>query len=164
MTVFYSNNARGFFPAAMRAAYESAGTWPDDGIEVSTEDEALLRDALSSGAIIQEKFEGEWKITSRPAAPFGELAAPYLTKLRQVRDDILNRLAGIGFAAMAANDAATVQHVLEVRQALLDITVAPAILAATDLDGLTAAMKAAYASIIATAAPIIREAFDPAAI
>ena len=105
MTTLYSNKARGFFPADMQAAYEAAGTWPADGVEVTPEDEAKLRAAIAAGATIRKKSGGKWDITAPPPLPFAVLAAPYLASVRQTRDAILNRLAGIGFAAMADGDA-----------------------------------------------------------
>jgi len=107
--------------------------------------------------------DGAWKIVDDvliDAPPFSVVVAAYLATVRAIREQVLNRLAGIGFAALLASDTAVAMAAATARQALLDITVAPAVLAATDIEGMTTAMKAAYAAIIAAAPPVIREAFD----
>lgn len=162
MSVFYSNKARGFFPGAMRAAYEAAGTWPADGVEVTREDEAMLRDAICAGATIRKQSGGKWDITAPPPPPFAVLAAPYLASVRQTRDAILNRLAGIGFAAMASGDAGTVQTIAAARACLLDITICPTVAAAQDMETLQAAVSAEFARIAATLSDEARRAFDEA--
>jgi hypothetical protein len=111
MTTFYSNKVRGFFPADMQAAYEAAGTWPADGIAVTPEDETVLREAIAAGATIRKKSGGKWDISAPPPPPFAVQAAPYLASVRQRRGAILNRLAGIGFAAMADGDTDTASGV-----------------------------------------------------
>ena len=162
MTIFYSNATRGFYPAAMRADYEHAGTWPADGVEVTPDDEAMLREAISAGATICKKSGGKWTITAPPPPPFAVLAAPYLATVRQTRDAILNRLAGIGFAAMADGDADTVQAIAAARAWLLDITICPTVAAAQDIEVLQAAVSAEYARIAATLSDEARRAFDDA--
>ncbi|TNC77546.1 hypothetical protein FHI69_09430 [Janthinobacterium lividum] len=162
MPMFYSNKARGFFPGAMRAAYEAAGTWPADGVEVTLDDEAMLRDAISTGATIRKKSGGKWDITAPPPPPFAVLAVPFLASVRQTRDAILNRLAGIGFAAMASGDAATAQAVATARTCLLDITVCPGVAAAQDIESLQVAVSAEFARIADTLSGEARRAFDDA--
>lgn len=84
---------------------------------------------------------------------------PLLRIVRAGREIALNRLAGIGFVARENHDNALVLAVMDARQALLDITKVPAVLAATDDASLTAAVGAAYAAIIAAAPVEIRNAF-----
>ncbi|MGX9714549.1 hypothetical protein ACWYXJ_09825 [Janthinobacterium lividum] len=163
MTTLYSNKARGFFPADMQAAYEAAGTWPADGVEVTPEDEVMLREAISAGATIRKKSGGKWDITAPPPLPFAVLAAPYLASVRQTRDAILNRLAGIGFAAMADGDADTVQAIAAARTWLLDITICPTVAAAQDIEALQAAVSAEFARIAAMLSGEARRAFDDTA-
>lgn len=162
MPVFYSNKARGFFPGAMRAVYEAAGTWPADGVEVTLDDEAMLRDAICAGATIRKKSGDKWDITAPAPLPFAVLAAPYLASVRKTRDAILNRLAGIGFAAMASGDAGTVQAITAARAWLLDITICPAVAAAQDIAALQAAVDTEFARIAATLPDEARRAFDEA--
>ncbi|MDO8039517.1 hypothetical protein [Janthinobacterium sp. SUN137] len=158
MSVRYSPSTGFFYP--INIEYQDI---PSDVFEVSEADHLAAHTARASGGSF-EFAEGILCITPPAAIPYAQVCAAYLDTVRALRDGILNRLAGIGFAAMGTSDAETVKGVLEARQALLDITIAPIVLAATDLDTLTAAMKSTYAAIIAAAPPIIREAFDPGAI
>ena len=158
MPIRYSPSTGYFYPTSIE--YQDI---PLDVIEVSEADHLAAHTTRASGGSF-EFAEGILCITPPVAIPYAQVRAAYLDTVRVRREGILNRLAGIGFAAMGASDADTVKGVLEARQALLDITVAPLVLAATDLDTLTAAMKSTYAAIIAAAPPVIREAFDPAAI
>ena len=161
-TMYFSSNTRGFYPEQMRADYDAAGTWPDDAVEVSTEDEARLREAIAASASIRMTAGGKWKITAAPPPPFAVLAAPVLASVRQVRDAILNRLAGIGFAAMADGDADTVQAIAAARTCLLDITTCPTVSAARTLDVLQAAVSAEFQRIADTLPQEARRAFDDA--
>ena len=158
--MYFSNTTRGFYPEQMRADYDAAGTWPDDAVEVSSEDEARLREAIAACASIRMTAGGKWKITAAPPPPFAVLAAPVLTSVRQTRDAILNRLAGIGFAAMADGDADTVQAIAAARAWLLDITICPMVAAAQDIEALQATINAEYARIAATLSGEARRAFD----
>ena len=162
MTIFYSNTTRGFYPEDMRADYEQAGTWPADGVEVTPDDEAMLREAITAGATIRKKSGGKWSITAPPPPPFTVLAAPYLASVRQARDAILNRLAGIGFAAMASGDVATAQAVAAARTCLLDITTCPTVAAAQDIEALQAAVSAEFQRIADALPDEARRAFDDA--
>lgn len=163
MNKVFSITTRAFYAIDMRADYEAAGTWPADAIDVSSNDEDKLRAAISAGAGIKRLASGGWKITAPPAPSFATLAAPYLASVRQVRDAILNRLAGIGFAAMADGDAGTVQAIAAARTWLLDITTCPTIAAAQDIEALQAAVNAEYARIAATLTGEARRAFDDTA-
>ncbi|MDN2699322.1 hypothetical protein O0882_23680 [Janthinobacterium sp. SUN073] len=162
MTIFYSNAIRGFYPAAMRADYERAGTWAADAVEVTPEDEAMLREAITAGATIRKKSGGKWTITAPPPPPFAVLAAPTLASVRQTRDAILNRLAGIGFAAMASGDTATAQAIATARTCLLDITTCPTVAAAQDIEALQAAVNAEFQRIAEALPNEARRAFDDA--
>lgn len=82
-----------------------------------------------------------------------------LWKLREARELVLNRLAGIGFAAYAGGDTATVTACLAARLSLLGMTTLPAVTAATDEQQLLAALFAAYMDIVAAAPPQLVSAF-----
>lgn len=87
----------------------------------------------------------------------------YLAEVRTLREQLLNRLGGIGFRALATGNQATVDAVVSASQALLDITKAPAVTAAWtayDLDALKAAVKAEYATIVGGVPPELVNAFD----
>ena len=70
------------------------------------------------------------------------------TTFREDREGYLNRLSGIGFAAQNETRPDIVQHVLNVRQGLLDLTAQPSVLAATTVVGLQQAMLVQYATIL----------------
>jgi hypothetical protein len=84
----------------------------------------------------------------------------YLGEVRDLREKILNRLAGIGMAALVADDQDTVGACVTARQRLLDITKIPGAVAATDLPSLEAAVKQEYASIVASVPVELVNAFN----
>lgn len=85
-----------------------------------------------------------------------------LYRARALREECLNRLAGIGLIALADGDSATVAAVKTARQSLLDITNLPAVKAATNNAELTVAITAAYAAIVAACPVGLRSAFKDA--
>jgi hypothetical protein len=110
-----------------------------------------------------------WEIVNEdPALPLLEeqhtqACNDYLNTVRSLREQILNRLAGIGLAAFVAGDQPTVDAVLTARQRLLDITKIPdalAAYAARDLAAMELAVKTEYAAIVASVPPSLVNAFD----
>ena len=92
-----------------------------------------------------------------------DLMDGYLGEVRDMRERLLNRLAGIGAAAIVSGDAATQQAFVQARQRLLDITKIPdALVAYTagNLPALQAAVKKEYVAIVAAAPPSLTKAFD----
>ncbi|MDZ5633924.1 hypothetical protein [Janthinobacterium sp. GMG1] len=162
--VFYSMKSRGFYPESMRSAYDAAGSWPDDAVQIPANEFANMQAAVAEGAAVQIDSDGHFIVMVRPPTPYSQLAAAFLDSVRLVREAVLNRLAGIGFAAMITGDTDVVGGVIKARQALLDITAAPAVVAASDIAALTAAVQVEYQAIISAAMPIIRDAFDPSAL
>lgn len=160
MKKFYSKTTGGFYPEGMRADYEAAGTWPADGVEITDDEHAALIDGQSAGKRIIAGADGRPVLSDPPTVPFAQIAAAYLNTVRITREGILNRISGIGFAAMADGDTATVDGIVTARQALLDITHAPGVLAATDADELKTAVLAAYKAIASAAPASIRSAFN----
>ncbi len=132
---------------------------PDDLIDVEESDQTRV---LSRSPGETFSFDADGMLTIHPAAevPFGQIAAAYLGEVRAIRESILNRLAGIGFGAMAANDLPAVSAIATAREALLDITKVPAVLAATDLAALKAAVLAEYRRIVMAAPTAVQKAFD----
>lgn len=143
MTTFFSAATSGFYSEELRAAYDAAGTWPSDAIEIDAGLEATLRAALAVGATI-EYLSGDWSVTPPPAIPFSEIAAPRLASFRQNREIALNRLSGIGFAALLAADADHAREIAAVRNSLLGIPSIPAVRDALTLPDLDAALDAAW--------------------
>jgi len=146
MRNFYSMSTGGFYPASKQADYEQAGTWPEDAIAVTPEEEAALR----TSTLVDESFAA--------------LSARYFDSVRTAREVVLNRLAGIGMAALANDDTAAVQAIHMARADLLDITSCAAVLAAPDIAALQAAVSAEYARIAATLPDEARRAYSDAGI
>jgi hypothetical protein len=95
-----------------------------------------------------------------PAQAWARVAAAYLVTVRETREAILNRLAGIGVAAILADDTATSQAVATARLALLAITDDAGVVAASNIDALKGAVLAAYKAIAKAAPAELRKAFD----
>jgi hypothetical protein len=146
MRNFYSKATGGFYPESKRAVYETAGTWPEDATAVTPKEEAALR----TSTLVDESFAA-WSVR-------------YFDSVRTTREVVLNRLAGIGMAALASDDTAVVQAIHMARADLLDITSCAAVLAAQDIAALQAAVNAEYARIAATLPDEGRRAFADAGI
>ncbi|WP_317201496.1 hypothetical protein [Janthinobacterium sp.] len=160
MTTFYSAKTGGFYPAEDRSAYEQAGTWPDDGVEIALDDRDALLAGQASGQRIVADEVGRPVLAPPPAIPYGQSKSEYLAAVRAIREQILNRLVGIGMAALLGADTTLAQAVATARQALLNITTAQAVLAATDVDGLKAAVRDTFRAIVAAAPAALVRAFD----
>lgn len=158
MSTFFSATSRGFYSDALRVDYDLAGTWPSDAIEVDPETEVALRAALATGAAIEHAGQ-EWRVTPPLAIPFSVLAAPQMDAFRQNREIALNRLNGLGFAALLSNNSGHAQEIAAVRSNLLSVPEVPAVRDAEDLDALGAALATAWAEAYAgTTAPEIATA------
>lgn len=156
---FFSKTTLGFYSLSARALYDAQGSWPADAVQVSEEVADIIHAAIAAGSSVDFDASGDLVVTPAPVPPFGPVAAAYLDTVRAVREQILNRLAGIGMAALLASDSTTAQAAGAARQALLDITKAPAVLAATDPDGLKAAVLSTYRAIVAAAPAALVKAF-----
>ena len=82
-----------------------------------------------------------------------ELLARAKDELRALRVPILNAVTGIGWRASMTGNTALANEAAALAEALLDITAAPALNAATTYDDMRAAGVAAYKRIAATASP-----------
>ncbi|OFJ49194.1 hypothetical protein BA896_010220 [Janthinobacterium lividum] len=154
MTVRYSPSTGFFYPTSIE--YQHI---PSDVFEVSEADHLAAHTARASGGSF--KFvKGTLRITPPPAIPYAQLSVPYLDTVRARRDAILNRLAGIGFAAMANGDAGTVRAITAARECLLDITICPTVAASQDMETLQAAISVEFARIAATLSDEAQRAFD----
>ena len=87
---------------------------------------------------------------------------PTLDRAREMREVCLNRLVGIGFTAAQTGDQATVDAVITARAELLQITDAPAVVAAQDEQALITALATGYAEIVASVPAGLRTAFRDA--
>ena len=132
---------------------------PDDAREVTPAHYEALFSAQAQGFDIVADASGNPVARQRASAPFSVLAERYLEATRKTRDAILNRLAGIGFAAMSDGDSATVAAIAAARLRLLDITTCAGVLAADDLDALRLAIADEYAQIAAALPEEAQRAF-----
>lgn len=103
------------------------------------------------------RFDYTWDGKQWNAAPWS--GEPILAKVREAREVVLNRLAGIGLAASAGGDSATLHACLAARTSLLNITTDAGVKAATDDASLTAALMKAYGAIVAAAPASAHKAF-----
>ena len=124
-------------------------SWGDDG--VIQFGAAMTQQQI---AAVQAVYDAHDPDAAPPWSPDATL-----WKLREARELVLNRLAGIGFAAFAGGDTATVNACLAARLSLLAMTTLPAVTAATDEQQLLAALFAAYMDIVAAAPPQLVGAF-----
>jgi hypothetical protein len=89
-----------------------------------------------------------WTVSAaKVQAAFAVAKDARIKAFRTEREVVLNRLIGIGFAAMQAADTATINGCLTARTALLDLPKHPNILAATTEAQLKQAFKVIYKGI-----------------
>jgi hypothetical protein len=137
----YEVDARDFINTAIKAGYVECGRAP---VECET-----------------------WNFTTdkwvmdqaKQAANFNAKADKHLQAVRALREQLLNRLSGLGYDALNEGDNAVVMATHAARRALRDITEAPAVVAATDIDQLQAAISTAYKAIVAAAPEPLQVAF-----
>lgn len=96
---------------------------------------------------------------AKAAAEVTASMAAVTAKFRSDREGFLNRLSGIGFAAQIAVRPDIVQHVLDVRRGLLDLTTQPTVLAATTEAELKTAMLTCYYTLLFGMPDEIKAAF-----
>lgn len=137
---------------------------PDDLIEVplAEYEAALVARAAGNGIGF---VDGQLVITPPEPIAFKVLADPFMVEVRATRELILNRLPGMWMAAQSAGNASTSKAIIDARQALLDITTHPDVVAAIEAEnyeGLRAAVKARYKAIVASVPVAVRTAFNAA--
>lgn len=103
---------------------------PDNSLHCIDPEHAHL---LPAGCVPITDEEAE---ALRPKPDAASIIEAKLSALRQAREAILNRLAGIAFAAQLTGDTATAEAFVPVRQGLLEITdglkdIAPELIDAT---------------------------------
>lgn len=152
--MFYSRSTSGFYATSVHGA----GV-PDDAVEISDELYRRLMVEQSAGKRITTDING-YPIASDPEIePAAQVLKRALVAIKQERAPILNALAGIGFDAIDANDAATQAAVAQARADLKAITDLPELLAATTYDEMKAAIMARYREIAAAAPTNVQTAF-----
>lgn len=131
---------------------------PSDLVPASDNDFSHAMEARAAGRQI-DYVDGAFVATAPPEVPFSTIAKQYMVEVRSLREPILNRLPGIGMAAMAMGDSATLEAVLSARTALLAITEAPGVSEAENLDSLKGAVLAEYRRIVAAAPHAVKTSF-----
>lgn len=85
--------------------------------------------------------------------------AAVLAQFRADREQLLNRLTGIGLAAKVNGDESTVVAIVAARQGLLDLPSASEVVAAKTPDALKVALKARYTALLAGVPASVKSAF-----
>lgn len=157
MTTRYAPSTGNFYPPDI----EYGVNLPADVIDITQEDydAAMNRPEGFSFHFIN----GQLVLAPPATIPFSAQSASYMAEVRVTREAMLNRLAGIGMAALVNGNTAGATEVATMRQALLDITEAPGVLAALqseDLLALRGAVKATYKAIASAAPEWLRNAFN----
>lgn len=157
MKTRYSPSTGTFYPLDI----DYGGNIPADIIEVPLAAHEEAMEARAAGNDID--FVGEKLVVLPPKpAPFIEQAAPLMAEIRSTREAILNRLAGMGVAAVISGNTEEADAVVAARQALLDITSAPLVMMAIkaeNVDALRAAFKTEYKAIVSAVPESLRNAF-----
>jgi hypothetical protein len=158
MKTRYSPSVKSFYPFDL----EYGDNLPSDVIEVTI---AEYEAAMARPNNMDFDFlDGQLVISAKPTPAFEPQRDGYMATVRTTREAILNRLAGLGFAAMADDNTQAVTAIKTARQALLDITSDPSVLASTTIEGLKVAVLARYKAIAAAVPVDIRTAFDKVAL
>ncbi|QOT74847.1 tail fiber assembly protein [Cupriavidus basilensis] len=118
MKTFYSKSTGGFYPEDLQDAYEAAGTWPGDLVEVAPEEYAALMAGQSAGKVIDANASGHPVAIDRPGPSDADIAA----NARASRDALL---AATDWTQLPDVPAATKAKFAAYRQALRDVPEQP---------------------------------------
>lgn len=151
--MFYSKETNGFYDPRINAEI------PADAVPISAEKHALLLAGNAQGKRIGANAKGQPVLFDAVPVPYAHSAAAYLNRIRAVREEVLNRLAGFGFAALQAGDTAGATALASARQALLDMPTCPGAAAAQDIGELVAAVSAEFDGIKAALPAAFQSAF-----
>lgn len=154
MKINFSSSIGSFYPLDI----DYGNNIPSD-VQIVDYDLYLQAMARPDGSTF-DIIDGALVITAAPVPDYAPQRDGYLVTVRATREQILNRLAGIGMAAIISADTPTAQGVATARLSLLGITTLPDVLAARNLDELKTAILAAYRSIVASAPAAVRSAFN----
>lgn len=152
--MYYSAQTGGFYSREIHG-----DAIPSDAIEISDATHAALMEGQAQGKRIAPGPAGGPVLIDAPAPSFALQRGAELDAFRELREGYLNRLTGIALAAQVESDADTLSAALAMRRGLLDMTEAPAVLAATNLEGLQAALKSEYAALVAQVPAKLRDEF-----
>lgn len=157
--MFYSASKNTWFDPVLRSDYEKIGLWPEDAKEYPPEVFEMTVSNRPINKIMVPGADGAPILTDPDPLPLSAIKSNFFEKVRTARETVLNRLAGIGLAAQISNDAVTVAKVITTRMALLNITSASEVNAATDEAELKSALLSEYQAIIAEAGEDLKNSF-----
>lgn len=129
---------------------------PNSG-EVFAYDTAEERERFGAAELVA-MTAAEVKAHLNPPASPADLAAE-LAAFRGLREGYLNRLTGIGLAAQLEGDADTLAAAVAMRRGLLDMTDAPAVVAASTREEIQTALKSGYAALVSAVPAKLRNEF-----
>jgi hypothetical protein len=158
MKTRYSAKTGAFYPLDIH--YPSG--LPADIIEVPLDHYEAAMAARAAGNAIAF-VGGKLIVTPPPPIPFEVQAEPFMAEVRTTREAILNRLAGMGMAALVDGDTSMAEAITQARRQLLDITEAPEVQAAISSENMPAledAVKVRYKAIAAGVPLEVRNAFN----
>lgn len=150
--VFFSKAEGGFYSDEIHG-----DDIPGDAVEITEEQHRYLINGQSQGKTIVGDKNGFPFLEDATSATWSP--EPTIARVRDAREVVLNRLAGIAVAAMAASKPDEVSACLAARDGLLGITSVTDVKSATDEQSLVAALESAYAAIIASAPESVIAAF-----
>lgn len=150
----YSASKNAFFHAEW-----SQGNMPADVIQLTHAEHAALLAGQAEGKQLVAGPGGRPVLLDRPGPVWADVQAAELAAFRELREGYLNRLTGIGLAAQLAGDTDTLAAAVAMRRGLLDMTEAPAVVAATTLEQLQTALKSGYAALVAAVPSKLRNEF-----
>lgn len=151
--MFYSKDTNGFYDPAINPSM------PDDVVEITAAKYALLLAGNAQGKRIGANAKGQPILLDPLPVPYADSASAYLTRIRSLREGVLNRLAGFGFAALQAGDTTSANALATARQALLDMTTCPGATAARHIGDLMEAVAAEWQAIKAALPAEFHSAF-----
>ncbi len=110
-----------------------------------------MYDADLYGGSIGDSIIDDRVVPRQPESAFAQQKVAYFAEVRDMRERLLNRLAGIAMDYIAAEPPEQLQMralYRSLRQSLLDITTIESVASATTLTELQAAVKAEYARLV----------------
>lgn len=134
---------------------------PADKVEVSEAERAAALAGVTASKKIDADANGKPIVVDvvPDAAHIPDLLLRAKNELRAMREPMLSAVTGIGWEASEAGDDALVQEARNIRNALRDITLDPALNAAQTYEDMRAAGVAAYRRIAASASPAFAATF-----
>lgn len=84
--IFFSAATLGFYPEALKPNYEAGGGWPDDAVEITTEDWHVFASSYPDGKMLAADKQGYPVWVDAPPPTHEELIAQAEQKKQQLVD------------------------------------------------------------------------------